>query len=368
MVNPLGKSPNNITEDDLKECLGDFAESWVVEYKGPDKWDDNVGIAKSIASFANTYGGWLFIGINADDDNKPDLDNLVGVAKECGMPERLYQIAASHLSPGPYFLCHPVELANGNVVVANCINESPSPPHIHVQSGVIPMRSGNTTDPVEPLRDRAKLDQLHGKADRNREDVEVLLAHHEHGRLVISYVAGSVGKALHLPGHGGWWVFLVYPASAIPGLLPYVVHPNFPRYDWPGRDQMPFYAGGISCPSRFTQYGVCVNHGEDKGYYLDVFGHIAVGGIVDSVNEVSAKCDIYERGCDIAGLLETVQAIYQNAAYWGQVEIDLRVSRLPGALGVEPRSWSVRRTTSVGDLSSLDTDSIKDEIARAISW
>jgi hypothetical protein len=55
--NPFSKDLHELSASDLL-ILKDTAEGWFIEYKGqalPPKT-----VAKSLAAFANHYGGWIF--------------------------------------------------------------------------------------------------------------------------------------------------------------------------------------------------------------------------------------------------------------------------------------------------------------------
>ncbi|GHU52304.1 hypothetical protein FACS1894200_12850 [Spirochaetia bacterium] len=63
MFNPFGKNLKDIQENDLQN-LHTVSEGWYIEYKSI--LPDSKKIAKSIASFANSYGGLYLIGVVAD--------------------------------------------------------------------------------------------------------------------------------------------------------------------------------------------------------------------------------------------------------------------------------------------------------------
>ena len=71
-MNPLRYNPFSKHLDDLEpsdlSILRDVAEGWYVEYKIAVPSPNS--IAKSISSFANTYGGWLFYGVAESHDGR----------------------------------------------------------------------------------------------------------------------------------------------------------------------------------------------------------------------------------------------------------------------------------------------------------
>ena len=71
MYNPFNKNISEIEYEDLKKLIeNDVSEGWVIEYKG--SFPKNKNIANSIASFANSEGGWYFIGIE-EKENESNL-------------------------------------------------------------------------------------------------------------------------------------------------------------------------------------------------------------------------------------------------------------------------------------------------------
>ena len=66
-LNKFKKRLEDIVADDL-EVLKETAEGWYVEYKR--ELVRARAIAKSVTSFANQYGGWLFIGVDENEERK----------------------------------------------------------------------------------------------------------------------------------------------------------------------------------------------------------------------------------------------------------------------------------------------------------
>jgi predicted HTH transcriptional regulator len=63
MFNPFGKNLADIIENDLQGLLT-VGEGWYIEYKSAVP--DSKKIAKSIASFSNSYGGLYILGVESD--------------------------------------------------------------------------------------------------------------------------------------------------------------------------------------------------------------------------------------------------------------------------------------------------------------
>ncbi len=357
-LNPFQKPLQELKEPHLSK-LADFCEQMHVEYKGPGKWGQSEDIAKSIASFANAWGGWLFIGLDADKDNRP----LVGPDQINGIPnvgtpgETLYQVASDHLSPRPHFTVHIIEIGDAHFVAALAIPESPDPPHIHIQSGTVPVRDGNRTEPVR-LDDRTELNRLYRKAEANRAGVEALLDEHERGMRLTQYVREMSHQLLPRREANAFWHCLFYPRAAMEGLFPYVIERAFPHCQWPAIDDPKFSAKDgwpKGPPRKFGAHEVYVMSMEDRGYYLNTSGHFCFGA--STAGERHARSGFEER---VKPLFEAAELFYTKAGYHGAVGVEYGF----GIYG-EPRD-TVTRSTEVDGLTGLLNEGMGDEVARVL--
>src|SRR5947209_2288430 len=97
---PIGEA---LTIDDLQLLITrSVSEGYFVEYKGQMQAKDK--IAKSIAALANTYGGWYFIGVDADKTHNI-ATNICGFnLTMCPDPIAVIrEVAKSRISPTPIF-------------------------------------------------------------------------------------------------------------------------------------------------------------------------------------------------------------------------------------------------------------------------
>lgn len=158
------KTLSQLSAADL-EVLREVREGWYVEYKRerPKPMD----IAKAIAGFANTYGGWLFIGV----DEAGKTDNVAGTcpgisrADMDGALQSIRQSTAEHLNPTPHFDLNVVwgpneamGLPADHGVICIEIPQSPLAPHLHSR-GVIYRRVADSSEP-KPETDRHQLDLM----------------------------------------------------------------------------------------------------------------------------------------------------------------------------------------------------------------
>jgi len=159
MFNPFRNNERKIDEISLQHLIEDeVSEGVFVEYKR--ELTENKKIAKSIASFANTKGGWYFIGIDADHTtNKPTA--IVGLdSKSTPDPiSSVREIAKSLIQPVPFISIELVTLSSGNFVVVVQIPPDQEKPFIN-RDGRIYRRQLDSSTPVSET-DRYALDRMY---------------------------------------------------------------------------------------------------------------------------------------------------------------------------------------------------------------
>ena len=171
-------SPFNKAIHDLQPShlgvLKSVSEGWYVEYKRESV--SARALAKAVSAFANTYGGWLFLGVQEGSKSDAVAHSFPGIANEDvdATLQRLRHAAAEHLSPAPHFEtkvlrgpCEEIGLAQTTSVVAIGIPQSHTAPHVH-KDGRIYRRVADGSEP-KPETDRFILDQLWRRAEPIRE-------------------------------------------------------------------------------------------------------------------------------------------------------------------------------------------------------
>lgn len=173
--NPFDKKDVSALKiEDLKTLLeNEISEGWYIEYKRDvpklkSKKLDNIKIAKSISSFANTKGGWIFWGIDSDDKNKPTSLNGFDISTYRNFEDQISQIINANISPKPYYHFKKIELENNNIILVIKVDESPTPPYITSQ-GVIYQRENNES---KPIKDRYIIEKLNEKTKDYYESIE----------------------------------------------------------------------------------------------------------------------------------------------------------------------------------------------------
>ncbi len=80
----------------LSFCNQGFSEGLRIEYK--KEFPRNLKLAETVCAFANTQGGLILIGVEADKKyNKPK--NVTGVELKGGLEEKIINLCLSHISP-----------------------------------------------------------------------------------------------------------------------------------------------------------------------------------------------------------------------------------------------------------------------------
>ncbi len=74
---PFDKPINDLKPADLA-ILRSVSEGWYVDYKSA--LIDAGASAKAVSAFANTYGGWLFIGVKERSKDDPVADEFPGLS------------------------------------------------------------------------------------------------------------------------------------------------------------------------------------------------------------------------------------------------------------------------------------------------
>lgn len=164
MFNPFDKPIDSLREEDLQALIErEVAEGLYVEYKREFPVNDKIG--QSVASFANTYGGWYMVGIEADRRTNT-AQALVGIdlALENDPVSKVRDVAKSHIDPFPAFEPKLVQLSNGRSVLVLEIPGSQDKPFIS-RNGRIYRRAADSSEPVFE-KDRYTIDQLYDEGKK----------------------------------------------------------------------------------------------------------------------------------------------------------------------------------------------------------
>lgn len=160
---PFDNGIRELSPADLGE-LRSVHEGWYVEYK--QAAISQRDLAKSLSSFANQYGGWLFIGV-AENRETHVAETFPGIPTQSVATEleKVRNAAKDSVRPNVYFhtmVVHgPVNnigLLEGNSIIVVNVPQGPDTPYIHID-GRVYRRVGDSSTPVH-ISDRAEFDRL----------------------------------------------------------------------------------------------------------------------------------------------------------------------------------------------------------------
>ena len=156
--NPFEKSVGDpLGLNDLQSLVGRVAEGYYIEYKST--FPSNEKVAHSIASFANTNGGWYFVGIVAD--NQTNVAESVPGIELNTFPDpiaKVRDIARDRIGPMPAIFPQLVKMNTGHAVLVVYVDEGDDTPYV-TRDGRIYRRNADSSDPIYET-DRLVLDRL----------------------------------------------------------------------------------------------------------------------------------------------------------------------------------------------------------------
>lgn len=170
LFTPFDTQLEAVTVQDLERLRG-VAEGWYVEYKS--QVSNAADVAKSISALANTYGGWIFYGVEEKSKAEPVAGSFPGIddVNADAVFQRIRQAVAQNMNPAAHFDLKAVRgdgssLPLGRMVICIRVPQSPTAPHVHV-SGRIYRRVADGSEP-KPENDRHLLEQMFKRSDQYR--------------------------------------------------------------------------------------------------------------------------------------------------------------------------------------------------------
>ena len=152
------KPANEIDFNDIEVFCGEWGEGVRVEYK---REMTPKSLPKIISSFANTQGGIVIIGVEADKKQNKVRFPIQGIPNDDGLEERIVQSAITGIYPSvrPEVITCDVPGETGNVVAVVRVEESQQAPHAIQNSTRVYVREGSVTQPYE-LADIGRIEYL----------------------------------------------------------------------------------------------------------------------------------------------------------------------------------------------------------------
>lgn len=158
MVNINGKEWDKLEPLDIETLMAeqDFEESFYFEFK--DDRTSSKKIAKEISAFANTFGGYIFIGITDDKRIEGCTD---------WNEQRIHTTIHDSITPTPSFDVKKFTCSDGIVYIIK-VEEGAEPPYI-TSGGQIFERVSSSS---QPIKDSSKLSQIYSKREQQLSNME----------------------------------------------------------------------------------------------------------------------------------------------------------------------------------------------------
>jgi len=150
-MNPFSTPFNDITFSDVEDfCAQKHPESTTLDYKQAMPRD----LAKHFATFSNTLGGMIIIGVKENPSTGEPLQ-WEGLANDAKLTEQANQFAAN-VNPLPNYSVRTTDEKNGKVFLLINILEGDAPPYLANSDPTVWLRTGNVSKPLRPA-DREEL-------------------------------------------------------------------------------------------------------------------------------------------------------------------------------------------------------------------
>jgi hypothetical protein len=153
---PIGEK---LDEANLKGLVRQqVTEGFFVEFKR-ELPSDRIKIARSIASFANTYGGWYIVGVTTDNHNvASDVLGFEPTEKQHDPTSVITEVLKVSVDPIPVFFTQVITLVSGRLAVVVYVPGDQACPFI-TKDGRIYRRTHDSSEPIAE-NSRYSLDEL----------------------------------------------------------------------------------------------------------------------------------------------------------------------------------------------------------------
>lgn len=305
----FSKTIEEITFDDVVAfCNQQIEEGIRIEYKDNfSSKNPSRQIAKEIASFANTHGGLLLIGVK-ENNRKPILP-IEGIPKEGDLKSRVETIAFQAINPPIFPEVQVCDVDENKSVILVRVHESAETPHRVEQDTKIYIRVASQNEPVEaPFEE---IEWLLSKRKKSLDHKNYILerAEQRFNTLISGRVLNSLRKFYAVP---------VFPKA------------GFCRYS-----DLPDIAKGIHIIAEFPTYSPNGEPIQDSLVFMyspddNKYSEINTSGLFFSKEDISEKdfsCTVKDEISFDDSLKKLVLAVmyakkfYEALSFKGLVEI-----------------------------------------------
>lgn len=170
IFDPFNKHIDDIDALDLA-VLKTIQEGWYIEYK--QEIPKSESIAKSVSAMANSYGGWVFYGIQEESKENSVAGAFLGLDIESidSTLQKVRQAVAAAISPDCHYEikvvhgpCEEIGLTESKCIICIAVPQSIEAPHVH-SKGVIYRRVADGSEPV-PETDRHMIEKMFQRSSK----------------------------------------------------------------------------------------------------------------------------------------------------------------------------------------------------------
>ena len=153
MININGKEWDDVQLDDIIDIVKapEMEESFFYEFK-----DDRVQpkkLVEEISAFANTFGGYIFIGISDEKEIKGCFE---------WDEQRIHTTIHDSITPVPLFDVKKIVFKDNKIIYILRIEQGPEPPYITIQGKIYERLSSGSF----PIKESSKLSQIYLKREQ----------------------------------------------------------------------------------------------------------------------------------------------------------------------------------------------------------
>ena len=161
MINISNKEWEELTVADIESVIKTGEESFYFEFK--DDRVDTKKVAEEISALANTYGGYIFLGVSDDKE-------ICGC--KSWTEQKIHTMIHDALSPTPDFDVRKFITDEEKIVLVIKVEEGTEPPYITSRGKIYERISSGSFE----IKDSAKLSQMYYKKEKALNQIEKKLA------------------------------------------------------------------------------------------------------------------------------------------------------------------------------------------------
>ena len=355
----FNKSLSNINEEDLQELITNKAvENIRLEFKRDEPSKEQ--IFKKVSSFANTFGGYIIIGI--EEDGNGIASKIKGVNEIPGFKQKVTQFCFDNIHPPlSVSISDPIPLLNSKFCYVIYINQSHNTPHfINGRKGCY-VRTDEFSQKFTP--ELATYDELTNLSEsrkryvRKRSDLLIRAESRFDSHASLNYDVTSDNKS----SMNSTFSFSIIPSMVYSNII--------------GESELKEFISGskidarqVKIPSGFAQsqhegFFFPNPRGDEFSYLeVDIYGMIYYAmGISENYND-----EILINGSKLLGwilfYLTYAQKFYEEIGFKGLLFIK---TKLEGIQGVKFFKWGTRLERHILDGSPFDDKlAIETEISK----